>query len=213
MGDRPMPDTPGTPRDGPTPPEPSRSVPGRSGERPRRARRVSGDPCPAPAADLPGRGRGVRFGRPARSRLCGPGWMVYALRAGPVFGDWCNGSTTDSDSVSLGSNPRSPVFSLHRSAVTGRAKSRTVATLREVGSKCSSGRVCPLVPRRAACLAPGLAPHANLLARGRDALFRTLIWRTGRSVLAIIYTMRMHRGQPVWRPLSGLRIPAAGVHE
>src|SRR5438105_14298748 len=25
------------------------------------------------------------------------------------FGDWCNGSTTDSGSVSLGSNPRSPV--------------------------------------------------------------------------------------------------------
>src|SRR6266566_105515 len=27
-----------------------------------------------------------------------------------VIGDWCNGSTTDSGSVCLGSNPRSPVF-------------------------------------------------------------------------------------------------------
>jgi hypothetical protein len=25
-----------------------------------------------------------------------------------VFGEWCNGSTTDSDSVCLGSNPSSP---------------------------------------------------------------------------------------------------------
>ena len=31
---------------------------------------------------------------------------VHSLR---LFGDWCNGSTTDSDSVSLGSNPRSPI--------------------------------------------------------------------------------------------------------
>lgn len=29
------------------------------------------------------------------------------------FGDWCNGSTADSGSASLGSNPRSPVFPLN----------------------------------------------------------------------------------------------------
>src|SRR5438552_3376727 len=28
------------------------------------------------------------------------------------FGDWCNGSTTDSGSVSLGSNPRSPALEI-----------------------------------------------------------------------------------------------------
>lgn len=28
------------------------------------------------------------------------------------FGDWCNGSTTDSDSVNIGSIPVSPVFTL-----------------------------------------------------------------------------------------------------
>ena len=32
---------------------------------------------------------------------------------GPDFGEWCNGSTTGSEPVSLGSNPSSPVFISH----------------------------------------------------------------------------------------------------
>src|ERR1700733_4105704 len=37
-----------------------------------------------------------------------PGIPLKLLRSFGNFGEWCNGSTTDSDSVCLGSNPSSP---------------------------------------------------------------------------------------------------------
>ncbi len=48
-----------------------------------------------------------------------PAALAPFRRRVTFFGEWCNGSTTDSDSVSLGSNPSSPVFSLTAIAVLG----------------------------------------------------------------------------------------------
>jgi hypothetical protein len=45
------------------------------------------------------------------------------------LGDWCNGSTTDSDSVSLGSNPRSPIRSGSRGLPQGYPKSENVPVM------------------------------------------------------------------------------------
>ncbi len=50
----------------------------------------------------------------ALTRACASSISLHCFRLGPsfqgsaVFGEWCNGSTTDSGSVSLGSNPSSP---------------------------------------------------------------------------------------------------------
>lgn len=43
---------------------------------------------------------------------CGPSRGMPARTSSHPSGDWCNGSTSDSDSLSLGSNPRSPIFRL-----------------------------------------------------------------------------------------------------
>ena len=65
-----------------------RAVPGRSGS-----------PCPRIPKPLE-KAQKVGTGVPGTT-------FWYHPRS--CFGDWCNGSTTDSESVCLGSNPRSPV--------------------------------------------------------------------------------------------------------
>lgn len=70
-------------------------------------------------------GGGVRVG--ARRGQGRNGWSVGVIAAGPAVpyhcppGVWCNGSTTDSDSVSLGSNPSTPTFRFVCRAVRARA--------------------------------------------------------------------------------------------
>ena len=39
-----------------------------------------------------------------------PGILFQDIDFAATFGEWCNGSTTDSDSVCLGSNPSSPAI-------------------------------------------------------------------------------------------------------
>ena len=61
-------------------------------------------------ASLPGLNRTAAIRSspwPAALTQVGP---IPSLRKCGTLGEWCNGSTTDSGSVSLGSNPSSPVF-------------------------------------------------------------------------------------------------------
>lgn len=75
---------------------------------------------------------------PARAAICHPVGCGYdtkviseAVRNCRVlFGDWCNGSTADSGSASLGSNPRSPVWRTHLAIECSNPASRVCASRR-----------------------------------------------------------------------------------
>ena len=65
-----------------------------------------GSSCRAATGRLEVRSFGSRSGAPPHLRCPDPTFQPSACRGSD--GEWCNGSTTDSDSVCLGSNPGSP---------------------------------------------------------------------------------------------------------
>jgi hypothetical protein len=68
------------------------------------------------------------------------------------IGEWCNGSTTDSDSVSLGSNPSSPAFSTSRKSKF-RTRTHGVFCDSSLTLNCSCGEVTwPILPVFCPCL-------------------------------------------------------------
>ena len=65
-----------------------------------------GSSCRAATGRLEVRSFGSRSGAPPHLRCPDPTFQPSACQGSD--GEWCNGSTTDSDSVCLGSNPGSP---------------------------------------------------------------------------------------------------------